>query len=234
MFDSVLRPGQLPRQSYGSGTIVAIALHGAIGAVAIAISVHTASMKKKDPIVIFPRQPTRATSAPPLPLPTTPAHQSRKPTGATSRVITAPKTIPNDQPRESDTSPLAQSTEPDGEEDTSPLPNGSTDVSGGEGSSPWTPPKRIRLDDSVRLNRISGPRIEYTAEALEHEIQGTMVVQCLVTTTGAVRDCRILKSLPFMDRAVRETLEKWRYQPYSIDGEPVEVEYEFKIRLEMP
>jgi periplasmic protein TonB len=100
---------------------------------------------------------------------------------------------------------------------------------------PAPPPKRIQLSDAeVHLKRISGPPIQYTAEAIDHEVEGTMVVRCIVTTQGDVHDCRVIRSLPFMDREVIDALDRWRYQPYLVDGQPVEVDYTFKIRLSLP
>jgi protein TonB len=46
--------------------------------------------------------------------------------------------------------------------------------------------------------------------------------------------CRVLKSLPFMDRAVIDALERRRYKPATLGGRPVEVNYNFKITLRLP
>ena len=86
-----------------------------------------------------------------------------------------------------------------------------------------TPPKQL-----------SGPDPSYTPQALEREVEGTMLVQCIVTQDGMVHDCRVLKSLPYMDGAVIHALEQRRYAPALIDGRPVDVEFLFRIQLRMP
>jgi serine/threonine-protein kinase len=107
--------------------------------------------------------------------------------------------------------------------------------SGGSGEAPESPPSRIQLDESkVRLTKISGPDPEYTPEAIQREVQGTMVVNCVITVEGAVRNCRVIKGLPFMDRAVVHALERRKYQAYLSNNQPVEVDYTFKIRLAPP
>src|SRR5207248_1412781 len=58
---------------------------------------------------------------------------------------------------------------------------------------------------------LSGPDPTYTPQALDREVQGTMLVRCIVTREGAVYGCRVLKSLPFMDAAVIRALEQRRY-----------------------
>ena len=104
---------------------------------------------------------------------------------------------------------------------------------GGTGTGP--PPKRIEAENSViKLQRIAGRDPEYTPQALEHEVQGTMVVKCLITIDGGVHNCRVLQGLPFMDRAVVSALEQQRYKPYAVNGQPVEVDLTFRIRLQLP
>ena len=61
-----------------------------------------------------------------------------------------------------------------------------------------------------------------------------MTVHCVVTVAGTVRDCRALQSLPFMDSAVIDALEQRRYAPALLEGKPIEVDYVFRVRLELP
>jgi TonB family protein len=83
--------------------------------------------------------------------------------------------------------------------------------------------------------RLSGPDPAYTMEALEHEVEGVLEVQCVVSTSGEVRDCQVRKSVPFMDGAVVQALERRRYSPARLsNGEAIEVQYLFRVRLQLP
>jgi TonB family protein len=82
--------------------------------------------------------------------------------------------------------------------------------------------------------RLSGPDPRYTPQALEHEIEGTMQVRCIVGLDGQVSGCHALRSLPFMDREVIEALERRRYLPATIGGRAIAVEYVFRIELRLP
>src|SRR5262249_41650117 len=82
--------------------------------------------------------------------------------------------------------------------------------------------------------KVSGPDPEYTQRALDHEAEGTMVVRCVVTAEGAVHTCRILQSVPFMERAVIQALERRRYRPATLQGRPVDVYFTFRITLKLP
>jgi len=81
---------------------------------------------------------------------------------------------------------------------------------------------------------VSGPELTYTQRALEREVEGLMVVKCVLTVEGVVRDCRVLKGLPHMDSAVVDALEHRRYRPAMQNGKPVEVNYVFKVSLKVP
>jgi protein TonB len=61
-----------------------------------------------------------------------------------------------------------------------------------------------------------------------------MIVKCIVSVQGQVRSCRIVKSLPFMDRSVITALERRRYSPALLHGQPIEVDYTFVIKLNLP
>lgn len=81
---------------------------------------------------------------------------------------------------------------------------------------------------------LSGPAPEYTAQAMEQEVEGTMVVRCVVLTDGSVRGCVVKQGLPFMNRAVVDALEARHYKPATQHGKPLDVSYTFTIRLKLP
>src|ERR1700687_1891889 len=100
---------------------------------------------------------------------------------------------------------------------------------------PPAPTGPLKFNDSMTQPvKVAGPEIQYTEKALEHEVQGEMIVRCILSVEGLVRDCHVLKTQPFMDRAVVETLKKSRYKPAVYQGKPVEVEFDFRIKLVLP
>jgi len=81
---------------------------------------------------------------------------------------------------------------------------------------------------------IAGPAPEYTSEAIERGVEGSMQVRCVVTSEGQVRACKVVKGLPFMNAAVIGALERRKYKPAAAQGKPVDVYYTFNIRLKLP
>jgi protein TonB len=97
------------------------------------------------------------------------------------------------------------------------------------------PPPRVDFDDAMTPPRlVAGPDIQYTREAIDGEVEGLMIVRCVVTVDGVVHGCRVVKGLPFMDRAVVDALERRRYAPALLHGRPLDVNYTFRIKLMMP
>ena len=93
----------------------------------------------------------------------------------------------------------------------------------------------IEFNDTMTMpSMVSGPDPEYTPDAVERGIEGSMQVRCVITADGQVRSCKVLKGLPFMNGAIVGALERRKYQPALAQGKPVDVYYTFNIRLKLP
>ena len=105
---------------------------------------------------------------------------------------------------------------------------------GGTGGGVAQPPPEFNEASMQRPVFVSGPDLAYTRRALRSGVEGLMIVKCVVTVEGVVRDCQVLTGLPYMDDAVVAALEHRRYTPATLGGEPVEVKYLFRINLKLP
>ena len=81
---------------------------------------------------------------------------------------------------------------------------------------------------------LSGPEPGYTSAALEHRVEGRMVVKCVISEAGGVERCRIEQGLQYLDEAVVGALQARKYLPARKDGKPIEVDYTFKLDLKLP
>jgi protein TonB len=64
----------------------------------------------------------------------------------------------------------------------------------------------------------------YPARALARRLEGHVLLEFVVTQTGAVRDVKVIESTaPLFERPAIEAALKFRYKPRVIDGEAVEV-----------
>jgi protein TonB len=86
----------------------------------------------------------------------------------------------------------------------------------------------------TRPARIAGQDPVYTREALEARIEGLTIVKCVITSEGKAENCRMIKALPHMEKAVLEALASQKFKPVTFQGLPVSVDYVFNIRLVLP
>ncbi len=71
----------------------------------------------------------------------------------------------------------------------------------------------------VATNR---PEPMYTNPARNGRIEGTVVVEAIISKSGNVQDVRVLRGLPMgLSEAAEEAVKKWRFKPGTLNGEPV-------------
>jgi serine/threonine protein kinase len=85
-----------------------------------------------------------------------------------------------------------------------------------------------------RPQMLQGTPIQYSREAIQGRVEGLMIVKCVITTQGRVENCRILKSLPYMEKPVLDSLYSRTFKPITYQGRPVAVDYVFDVRLVLP
>ena len=92
---------------------------------------------------------------------------------------------------------------------------------GGFGGGAYRPGSGIELP---RLLREVKP--QYTADAMRAKIQGTAVLDCVVTPEGTVGECQIARSLDSsfgLDQEAVKAAKQWRFVPGKRLGQPVPV-----------
>ena len=85
-----------------------------------------------------------------------------------------------------------------------------------------------------RPKKLSGRDPEFSREALAAKVEGLMIVRCVIELDGRLDDCKVIKSLPFMEDAVLSALATHRYSPVMFQGRPQRVNYTFNIKLVAP
>jgi TonB family protein len=54
-------------------------------------------------------------------------------------------------------------------------------------------------------------------------IHGVVILELTIGTDGAVTNARVLRSIPLLDAAALEAVRQWRFEPTSLNGQPVPV-----------
>jgi periplasmic protein TonB len=94
------------------------------------------------------------------------------------------------------------------------------------------PAKRIRVAARVaEANLVHDVAPAYPPEAGRARIEGTVVLMAVIGKDGSVQDVRVESGLPLLAQAAIDAVKQWRYKPYTIDGEPVEVDSRITINF---
>jgi periplasmic protein TonB len=96
-------------------------------------------------------------------------------------------------------------------------------------SAPMVPkiatPQRVRVSQGVTqglLLRKIQPA--YPPLARQARIQGPVVLQAEIGKDGSIQNLRLISGHPMLAPAAIEAIKQWKYKPYILNGEPVEVE----------
>jgi len=55
-------------------------------------------------------------------------------------------------------------------------------------------------------------------------VQGNVVLQASISKEGAIEHLQVVSGPPLLIQAAVDAVKQWRYRPYILNGEPVEVE----------
>jgi len=93
---------------------------------------------------------------------------------------------------------------------------------------PPPPPKPIapppRVSRMMEGNLIYKPQPVYPPMARAARVQGAVVLRAIISKAGTIENLQALSGHPLLIPAAIEAVKQWRYRPYVLNGEPVEVE----------
>ena len=94
------------------------------------------------------------------------------------------------------------------------------------------PVKRLHLGARiVEANLIHDVPPTYPPEAGRARVEGTVVLLAVIGKDGSVQDVRVESGLPILAQAAIDAVRQWRYRPYMLNGEPVEVDSRITINF---
>jgi periplasmic protein TonB len=88
------------------------------------------------------------------------------------------------------------------------------------------PPKGpVPVSSGVAAGRLLAPiQPVYPAIARAARIQGTVVVQAIISKDGKIEQLHVISGPPMLQSAATEATQRARYRPFLLNGEPVAVE----------
>lgn len=62
-------------------------------------------------------------------------------------------------------------------------------------------------------------------------VEGTIIMEAVLDTSGRITQLRVLKSVPMLDQAALDAVRQWRYSPSLYGGHPVSVLMTITVRF---
>ena len=74
---------------------------------------------------------------------------------------------------------------------------------------------------------------EYPPAARAAHIQGMVVLHAIIGKDGAVKQVQVVSGSPMLASAAENAVKQWRYKPYVLNGQPVEVDTTVNVNFTM-
>ena len=93
-------------------------------------------------------------------------------------------------------------------------------------------PQRVRVSQGVSegllVHRVTP---SYPPLAKSARIQGAVVLQAVIGKDGSIQNLRMISGHPMLAPAAIEAVKQWKYKPYFLNGEPVEVDTQITVNF---
>jgi periplasmic protein TonB len=99
-----------------------------------------------------------------------------------------------------------------------------------------SPPKptvtrRPLLSHMMEGNLIHRIEPRYPPLAIQARIQGDVVLQAIISRSGTIENLQLVSGHPMLVRAAMDAVRQWRYRPYVLNDEAIEVETQVTVKF---
>ena len=94
----------------------------------------------------------------------------------------------------------------------------------GQASAAGAPPKIVNINAGTAVGLLES-RVQpvYPIDAKKAGVSGTVVLTAVIGTDGLVKDLQVVSGPDLLQQAALDAVKMWRYRPYLLNGQPVEV-----------
>src|SRR4029079_16482809 len=93
-------------------------------------------------------------------------------------------------------------------------------------------PQRVRVSQGVTEGLLMKKvQPTYPPLARSARIQGQVVLQAVIGKDGTIQNLRAISGHPMLTPAAIDAVRQWRYKPYFLNGEPVEVDTQITVNF---
>lgn len=107
----------------------------------------------------------------------------------------------------------------------------------GVGMNPLPPPPPVpvarppRVSHMMEGNLIQRVQPVYPQLARQARVQGVVVLRAVISAEGRIENLQVISGHPLLVPAAVEAVRQWRYRPYVLNDQPVEVETQITVNF---
>jgi periplasmic protein TonB len=95
-------------------------------------------------------------------------------------------------------------------------------------------PQKLRISTGVADGlKIHDVTPQYPQMARIAHIQGDVLLQATISKAGVIENLHAMQGHPILIQAAMDAVKQWKYKPYILNGEPVEVETTIRVQFHM-
>jgi TonB family protein len=95
-------------------------------------------------------------------------------------------------------------------------------------------PERVRVSSGVSVGLLLHKvQPDYPPEARKARIQGTVILKAVIGKDGSIEKLTLVSGHPALAPAAIDAVQQWRYRPYLLMGNPVEVDTEIQVNFQL-
>jgi len=87
------------------------------------------------------------------------------------------------------------------------------------------------VSQGLLINRVQP---KYPPNALAMRIQGAVQIEATINREGKTTNLKAISGDPVLARAALDAVRQWRYKPYYLDGEPVDIQTQITVNFKLP
>ncbi len=95
--------------------------------------------------------------------------------------------------------------------------------------------QRLNISQGVSLGLLV-KKVEpvYPPNAVHMQVEGSVQLLATISKSGDITDVKVLSGDKQLTRAASDAVKRWKYKPYLLNGEPVEIQTQITVNFRLP
>jgi periplasmic protein TonB len=96
---------------------------------------------------------------------------------------------------------------------------------------PAPPARQYRTSQIMEGSLLQRVQPTYPYPAKMARVQGTVLLAAVISKAGMIENLQVMSGNPLLVGAAIDAVRQWRYRPYILNGEPIEVETQIQVKF---